>query len=444
MNIGHLLIIGFDGTEMSPRLASLLTKVQPAGVILFGRNTTSAEQTHRLLRECLKCVETPLFSCVDLEGGKVDRFRNVLGPTPSAADVFATGNRQLFRKHGRIIGENCRALGFNVDFAPALDLAFEASRAVMSSRAVSDDPKQVVVYAREFLAGLREAGVLGCGKHFPGLGEGKLDTHHELPSIDKPLRKMWEEDLVPYRSLRRELPFVMVSHAAYPLVTGLGLKHLSDEGAKHPSAAKAQSHGPLSGTAKEAAEKRGTTTSAAKAATENKALTAALKRCATQNQSLSAAREAVPLPPMISETGSREKTPASLSKKWITDILRKKIGYRGLICSDDLEMGAVLAAAPIEQAAIGHIRAGGDLCLICHQEELVVRAYEAMIRQAERDRAFRRRVEDSARRVLAFKAKWKARNSPAPTQTKVERMERRLWEFGEQVRLATLERQERA
>jgi beta-N-acetylhexosaminidase len=74
-----ILIIGFDGTEMSPRLASLLTKIQPAGVILFARNITGAEQTHTLLRECQKCVATPLFTCVDLEGGTVDRFRNVIG-----------------------------------------------------------------------------------------------------------------------------------------------------------------------------------------------------------------------------------------------------------------------------------------------------------------------------------------------------------------------------
>src|SRR5713226_8151579 len=283
-NIGQLLIIGFDGTEMSPRLASLLTKIQPAGVILFARNITGAEQSHTLLRECQKCVATPLFTCVDLEGGTVDRFRNVLGSAPSPAEDFATGSRALFRKHGRVIGENCRALGFNVDFAPVLDLAYEASRPVMSSRAVSDDPKQVVAYAREFLRGLTEASVLGCGKHFPGLGEATLDTHHELPSVEKPLRKLWDQDLVPYRALRRELPFVMVSHAAFPAVT-------------------------------------------------------------------------------------KQRTPASLSKKWITDILRRKIGYRGLVCSDDLEMAGVLAAAPIEQAAIeqvmiGHIRAGGDLGLI--------------------------------------------------------------------------------
>jgi beta-N-acetylhexosaminidase len=357
MNIGQLLIIGFDGTEISPRLASLLTRIQPAGVILFARNITGADQTHRLLRDCQKHVTTPLFTCVDLEGGTVDRFRNVLGPAPSPAQVFAAGRRELFRKHGRIIGTNCRALGFNVDFAPALDLAFEASRSVMSSRAVSANPKQVVVYAREFLRGLGDAGVLGCGKHFPGLGEANLDTHHELPSVEKPLKKLWAEDLVPYRTMRRELPFVMVSHAAFRSVT-------------------------------------------------------------------------------------KERTPASLSKKWITDILRKKIGYRGLICSDDLEMGGVLKAAPIEQAAIGHIRAGGDLGLLCHQEDFILRAHEAMIREAERDRAFARRVKESSRRVLAFKKKWKPRRAPAPNNATTEKLSRQLWEFGEEIRLSTPDLQE--
>jgi len=359
-DVGHLLIIGFDGTDLSSTLASLLTALQPAGVILFARNITSAEQTHTLLRECQKCVSMPLLTCVDLEGGGVDRFRNVIGPAPSAADVFATGNRRLFRKHGRVIGENCRALGFNVDFAPALDLAFEASRSVMSSRSVSADPKEVVTYAREFLRGLADAGVIGCGKHFPGLGEANLDTHHELPSVEKSLKKLWAEDLVPYRTMRRELPMVMVSHAAFPAVT-------------------------------------------------------------------------------------KERTPASLSKKWITNVLCTKIGYRGLICSDDLEMGGVLAAAPIEQAAIGHIRAGGDLALICHREDFIRRAHEAMIREAVRDRKFARRVEESARRVLAFKKKnLRQTRTSAPTSARVDKLTRSLWEFGEEIRVATLDLQEQA
>jgi len=205
-NIGQLLIIGFNGTGMSPSLASLLGRIRPAGVILFARNLDAPQQTWQLLADCRKCTDAALFTCIDLEGGVVDRFREILGPTPSPAEVYASGDRGLFRSHGNVIGENCRALGFNVDFAPVLDLAFEASRSVMGSRAVSADPKQVVIYAREFLRGLDDAGVLGCGKHFPGLGEGKLDSHARLPVVAKPYRRLWQQDLVPYRSLRRELP----------------------------------------------------------------------------------------------------------------------------------------------------------------------------------------------------------------------------------------------
>src|SRR5215831_6391969 len=85
--VGQLLIIGFGGTDMSPGLASLLERIQPAGVILFARNIVSAEQTYKFLQDCQQHVATPLFRCVDLEGGKVDRLRNVIGPAPSAAEV---------------------------------------------------------------------------------------------------------------------------------------------------------------------------------------------------------------------------------------------------------------------------------------------------------------------------------------------------------------------
>ena len=353
--VGQLLVVGFDGTEMSPRLFDLLTRLQPAGVILFARNIVSAQQTHRLLKDCQSCVREPMFSCVDLEGGRVDRFRKIVGNAPSAADVFASGKKPFFRKHGEIIGQTCRALGFNVDFAPVLDLAFEASRNVMSSRAVSDDPRHVVRYAREFLAGLAKAGVIGAGKHFPGLGEGRLDSHHDLPVINKSLKQLWEQDLVPYRVMKRELPMVLVSHANYPAVT-------------------------------------------------------------------------------------RDKLPATLSKKWISDVLGKQIGYKGLVVSDDLEMGGVLKAAPIDQAAVDFVCAGGDLCLICQQQDFVEQAFETMQRAFERDSGFRNRARAAAAKIQVFKRKRaKLLRIPGPpSQEKVDRLSRQLWEFGERVRLQQL------
>jgi len=134
---------------------------------------------------------------------------------------------------------------------------------------------------------------------------------------------------------------------------------------------------------------------------------------------------------------TRDLIPASLSKMWVTDILRKRIGYRGLVVSDDLEMGGVLSAAPVGEAAAGFIRAGGDLCLICHREDYIVQAHETLLRETERDSKFMRRVSDAAKRVLAFKKKYRKtlRPAKAPSAAIVEKLTRQLWEFGERVRL---------
>lgn len=356
-HVGQLLVMGFDSIEPSARLRSTLTSLQPGGIILFKRNITAARQTWELLRETQKCVATPAFLCVDMEGGTVDRLKDVIAPAPSVADIATSGNKKLFRRHGRVLGDECRLLGFNVDFAPVVDLGLEPSRKVLSSRTVSDDPKKVVAYAREFLRGLTDARVLGCGKHFPGLGAANLDTHKELPAIRTPAGRLMKEDLYPYEKLHRQMAFVMVAHAAYPGVT-------------------------------------------------------------------------------------KDKTPASLSRKWITGILRRRIGYRGLVLCDDLEMGGVVAAAPIEEAAVETLKAGSDIFMVCHDEEKVWRVYEAVLSAAERDCKFARLVTDKARRVVSFKqrARELRRHVPAPTQQTVDRLRRELWELGEDARMVAAAR----
>jgi beta-N-acetylhexosaminidase len=351
--VGQLLIMGFDGTAMSPRLRVMLDTLGPAGVILFKRNIEDAAQTHALLRELQKTTLEAAFRCVDMEGGTVDRLRDVIAPMPSVAEVAVCSSRRVFRKHGRLIAAEVRALGFNTDFAPVLDLQFEASKSVLTSRTVSADPGRAILYARNFLRGLNDGHVVGCGKHFPGLGEGNLDSHVDLPSIDKPWKRLWKEDLLPYRKLQRDLPFVMVAHAAYPQVSG-------------------------------------------------------------------------------------DKLPASLSKKWMSGVLRRKIGYRGLIITDDLDMGGVLAAAPVEEAAVETLRAGADMFLVCHKEEHVRRAFEAVLQRAERDKKFARLVAEKAKRVLETKKKSKALRMPMPAPPSpktVEQLARAVWEFTEEVRL---------
>src|SRR5581483_7890671 len=118
-------------------------------------------------------------------------------------------------------------------------------------------------------------------------------------------------------------------------------------------------------------------------------------------------------------------------------VLRKRIGYKGVSVSDDLEMGGVLKAAPIDEAAVEFVRAGGDLCLICHEQEFVEQAFDTMRRTLDRDAAFRRRAQESATKIRAFKRKHAKllRMPGSPSQDKIDGLSRQLWEFSERVRL---------
>jgi beta-N-acetylhexosaminidase len=336
-DVGQLLLVGLSATTLDATERAWLRLIRPSGVVLFRRNIEDAGQTHALLDSLDATVgDGPLFRAVDVEGGLVDRLRDLIAPMPAPADVAATGNKKLFRDHGYLIGSELRLLGFNVAFAPVLDLRTAASAEVMRTRVVSGDPRRVIAYAEAFLTGLSKAGALGCGKHFPGLGGGALDSHHATPAIERTWKQLWEEDMLPFRKLHRALPFIMVSHATYPLASS-----------KPDSAA----------------------------------------------------------------------LPSSISHLWIERTLRHKIGYRGLVVSDDMEMGGILHYAPMEQAAVAAIAAGTHLIEICKDPALVLTAYEAILSEAERSRPFRNIVEQAAETVRTHRHKLLRHAGPVPAPT---------------------------
>jgi beta-N-acetylhexosaminidase len=324
-DVGQLFLVGLAGTELDAAERAWLRLIRPAGTVLFRRNIEEAPQIHALLESITNLIgDGPIFHAVDVEGGLVDRLRDLIAPMPAPAVVAATRSRRLCREHGYLIGSELRLLGFNVAFAPVLDLRTAASAEVMRTRVVSDDPKGVVTYAEAFLTGLSKAGALGCGKHFPGLGGGALDSHHATPAIDRTWKQLWEEDMLPFRKLHRALPFIMVSHATYPQA--------------------------------------------------------------------------------FSKPDTRA-IPASISPFWIDRTLRHKIGFRGLVVSDDMEMGGILHHAPIEEAAVAAIAAGAHLIEICKDPALVLTAYEAILSEAEHSRSFRSIVEQSAATVRTHRQK---------------------------------------
>ena len=252
-------------------------------------------------------------------------MREALAPLPAVRDVARAG---LAAGLGKTAGRELAAFSLNVDFAPVLDLASTESEEVMGSRTAGNSPEEVIRFAEEFLAGLAESGVMGCGKHFPGLGGGQKDSHRELPCIRKTEADLWQQDLLPFRALAAKLPMVMVSHACYPEL----------EGAAPDAAAKAD-----------------------------------------------------------------RRLPASLSAEIISGLLKGRIGFKGLVLSDDLEMGAILRHRTTEDAAIAAVRAGCDMILVCRYASNVLKTFDALCREARRDPAFQTVVEQAAEKVLLAK-----------------------------------------
>jgi beta-N-acetylhexosaminidase len=366
-DVGQLLIVGLAGPDLDPSERAWLKLIAPAGVILFRRNVESAVQTHALLSELSSelgsglgsVAAEPLFRCVDVEGGLVDRLRDTIAPMPAPAAVaqasIQTGDPQLSVQHGRLIGRELRLLGFNVTFAPVLDLRSEASAEVMRTRVAASTPEGVIAYARAFLQGLEREHILGCGKHFPGLGGGTLDSHHATPRIDRTWKQLWSEDVLPFRKLHSVLPFIMVSHAVYPVAGN--------------------------------------------------------------------------------EKPPEQALPASISPFWIRRVLQSKIGYRSLVVSDDMEMGGILHHASIEEAAIAAIRAGTHLIEICKDPALILRAYEALLREAESSRIFRQIVQGAAAKVRESKRQLLGRDklTKPPSRLDVQAMREEVERFSSQV-----------
>jgi beta-N-acetylhexosaminidase len=316
--VGSLLVVGLGSDELTRLERAWLRLVRPGGVILFKRNIVDVKQARSLLNEVTKLCAPHAVRCVDVEGGTVNRLRDALAPVPSAQAVgtalLKTGKSVLAREHGILIARAVKAFGFNTTLAPVVDLALAESAEVLGSRPPGPDADTVVAYARAYLSGLAVQGIVGCGKHFPGLGGASGDTHFVTPAIERTSQQIWNEDLVPYRVLHAQMPMIMMNHAAYPKTPG-------------------------------------------------------------------------------------KDRPASASEYWITEVLRKRIGYRGIILSDDLEMGGILKFLSVDEAAIAAVRAGSDLLEICHSAELILASYEALISEAERSAAFRMLLQGRARLV---------------------------------------------
>jgi len=209
------LIVGLPGPGLDPQELKVLRDLSPAGIILFSRNIVDASQVRDLVSEVKEMSPAPYLS-IDLEGGMVNRLGALWGELPSAFDA-AAGGRDAVQALGEAAGAACRFLGIEQDFAPVVDLACPSGLIGTQRRSFGGDPERAAELAGAFGEGLRKWGVLGCLKHFPGLGAVEVDTHEELPCLElNPDQLRSHIDV--FRRLSRVISSVMVAHVLVPAI----------------------------------------------------------------------------------------------------------------------------------------------------------------------------------------------------------------------------------
>jgi len=216
--IGQLFFIGISGPDLDSPTTRLLDDISPGGICLFARNIKSASQTRELLDGIRSSLPFEPLLSIDQEGGRVDRLKRIISPMP-AANQFK--NVQDVASFARINAEVLRLLGFNMNFAPVVDVIDEVRESATNglySRAFGRSAEDVITMAGRFLNELVAGGIVGCIKHFPGLGGSVVDSHDELPSVDVSSEELNKTDLAPYERMiaSASAKMVMIAHAAYP------------------------------------------------------------------------------------------------------------------------------------------------------------------------------------------------------------------------------------
>jgi beta-N-acetylhexosaminidase len=316
--IGQLFVVGFQGYEPDHETRLLLDIFRPGGVLLFQRNIESFDQIYDLTSRFRDMFPIPPLLAIDHEGGRVDRLKQIFAPMPSMPELAAAGMAQL-RLGARIIAAELEATGFNLDFAPVLDLRLPGS--IVFERSLASTPGEVARLSSAFLEELAKKNIVTCAKHFPGLGGATVDPHFALPRIDRNKRQLLQEDVAPFAALFGQVDMIMMSHAHYP---GLG-----DE----------------------------------------------------------------------------KPVPASLSSRVIDGLLRKKLGYKGLVVTDDLTMGAVTAVGLTPDLFLRAFEAGNDLLLFSQTTPLLEQAFKTILIAARGSATLRKRVDESVERILALKGR---------------------------------------
>jgi beta-N-acetylhexosaminidase len=320
--IGQLFVVGISGETLTADERLYFEEYGFGGFILFKRNCYQAYQIVSLCRDLWEMAdELPPFIAIDQEGGRVHRLPAPFTHFPPAACIGHKKDPGLAYRAGQAVGIELALAGINLNFAPVLDVNSNPACPIIGDRAFAADPQAVTTLALSWTQGLRDAGIIPCGKHFPGHGTTDKDSHFDLPIVAKPLELLKASELPPFaEACRQRIGALMTAHVLYPALD--------------------------------------------------------------------------------------PDWPATLSKKIITDLLRRQFGYGGVIFSDDMEMHAISRRYSVEESAWQSIRAGVDALLFGHELPKAIAACEFLRARASEDAVLRERVDESYGRITTLKRRF--------------------------------------
>lgn len=224
MRCGELVIGGFPGTALPASVDRALRSGALGGTILFKGNVEGGVRQVAALTRQLHAAspDRPALVCVDQEGGRVARLKAPLLEVPPMRTIASWGDVALGERIAGAVGAELGALGFTVDFAPVLDVNTRPENPVIGDRAFGSDPATCATWGAAWTRGLQRAGLLACGKHFPGHGDTTKDSHHELPTADATRERLDAIELVPFRAaVRAGVAMLMTAHVVYPAIDPL-------------------------------------------------------------------------------------------------------------------------------------------------------------------------------------------------------------------------------
>ena len=320
---GQMLMSGFEGTTLNPETEDLIRNHHVGGLILFSRNYENPKQLHTLIRDIQDVAAStstgqPLFISVDQEGGRVARLTEPFTKYPPLCCVGNSQSEDLAYRFGQSLASELMDVGINMDYAPVLDVHTNPDNPIIGDRAIASDPETVAKLANSFIKGFRDKGMIPVGKHFPGHGDTHVDSHLDLPTVNRDAATLDEVELVPFRdTISKGLEVIMTAHVIY--------------------------------------------------------------------------------------TAWDSKNPATFSKTILQDILRQRLGFQGVIMSDDLEMKAVENYFPFDASPRMGIKAGLDMFMICNNVGKVRALHDQLIQDVSNGTISTASIQQSVERILHLK-----------------------------------------